>query len=324
MATIRKLRNKWQAQVRLKGIKPIAKSFEKKSDAVNWARVTESQVTQGTFVDPRAADDTSLSNLIDIYLDRMKRQGREDRPEKSRLRRFRCVLGQVSLSKLSPSVLSEYRDQRLLEANPATVIHELSLLTRLLRYAGSDFGIPLPQGVPSIRRPQMPPGRIRRVSEDEELRLFAATQSDAEMHDIILLAINCAPRLSEILNVEKSDVDLERRTLTLRKTKNGWVRVIPLPMAALEMIQRRMNGTDKIFDLSASVVSQRFAALSKNAGINDLRFHDLRHEAISRFFEMGLTTLEVAAISGHKSLSMMQRYTHINPEHLVRRLASIS
>ena len=185
------LRWKWQAQVRLKGIKPIAKSFERKSDAVKWACVTESKITQGTFVDPRAADNTPLLKLIDLYLDRMKRQGREDRPEKSRLKRLRCVLGQVSLSKLSSSVLSEYRDQRLLEANPATVIHELSLLTRLLRYAGSDFGIPLPQGVPSIRQPQMPPGRIRRVSEDEELRLFAATQSDAEMHDIILLAINC-------------------------------------------------------------------------------------------------------------------------------------
>ena len=84
MATIRKLRDKWQAQIRLKGIKPIAKSFDKKSDAVNWARVTESKVTLGTFVDPRAADDTPLSKLIDLYLDRMKSQGRESGSEKSR------------------------------------------------------------------------------------------------------------------------------------------------------------------------------------------------------------------------------------------------
>ena len=160
------------------------------------------------------------------------------------------VLGDVS----PVYVLSEYRDQRLVEANPATVIHELSLLTRLLRYAGSDFGIPLPQGIPSIRLPKMPRGRIRRLSGDEEQRLFAASQSDLEMRDIILIAINCATRRSELLNVENSDVDLGRRTMTLRKTKNGLDRVMPLSMAALEAIQRRMSDSVKVFSLSASFV----------------------------------------------------------------------
>ncbi|OFE12745.1 hypothetical protein PHACT_06005 [Pseudohongiella acticola] len=323
MATIRKLRDKWQAQIRLKGIKPIAKSFDKKSDAVNWVRVTESKVTLGTFVDPRASDNVSLSKLIDLYLDRIRQQGRESKPETSRLKRLGRVLGDVSLSRLSVYTLSGYRDQRLLEANPATVIHELSLLTRLLRLAGTDFGIPLPQGVPSIRLPKMPCGRIRRLSEDEEQRLFAAAKSDPEMHDIILLAMECATRRSELLSIEKTDVDLDRRTLTLRKTKSGLERVIPLSMVALEAIQRRMSDGVKVFNLSPSVVSQRFAAISKNAGIGGLRFHDLRHEAVSRFFEKGLTTVEVAAISGHQSLSMLQRYTHIKPEHLVKRLDTL-
>jgi integrase len=324
MATIRKLRDKWQSQIRLKGIKPIARSFEKKSDAVNWARVTESQVTLGTFVDPRAADNFTLSALIDMHLERMKSLGRESKPEQSRLKRLRRVLGDFSLSKLSLSVLSGYRDQRLLEANPATVIHELSLLTRLLRYAVTDFGIPLPQGVPSIKLPRMPQGRVRRLDGDEEKRLFDAAKNDPEVHDIISLAINCATRRSELLNVEKSDIDLENRTLTLRKTKNGLIRVVPLSVAAIETFRRRLSSSDRVFEISAPALSQRFAAISKKAGIEGLRFHDLRHEAVSRLFEMGLTTVEVAAISGHQSLSMLQRYTHIKPEHLVRRLDSVS
>lgn len=323
MATIRKLRNKWQAQIRLKGIKPIAKSFEKKADALNWARVTESQITLGSFVDPRAADNLTLSDLIDRYLERMQSLGKKSKPDESRLKRFRSVLGDFSLSKLSVSVLSGYRDQRLQEANPATVIHELSLLTRLLRYAETDFGIPLPQGVPSIRLPKMPRGRIRRLTDDEEKRLFGAAKSDPEMHAVILLAINCATRRSELLNVEKQDVNLESRTLTLRKTKNGLQRVVPLSMAAIEAFKSRLNSCDKVFEISAQALSQRFAAISKKAGIEGFRFHDLRHEAVSRFFEMGLTTVEVAAISGHQSLSMLQRYTHIKPEHLVRRLDSV-
>ncbi|WP_237133129.1 site-specific integrase [Pseudohongiella sp. O18] len=324
MATIRKLRNKWQAQVRLKGMKPIARSFDKKADAVDWACVTESKVTTGTYVDPRVADNISLSKLIDLYTDRVKQQGRVSGPEMSRLKRLRCALGEFSLSGLSVYNLSQYRDQRLLEANPATVIHELSLLLRLLRCAGTDFGIPLPQGVPSVRLPKMPRGRVRRLSGDEEQRLVDAANDDPELSDIIIVAINCATRRSELLAVQRQDIDLERRTLTLTKTKNGLSRVVPLPMAALEAFKRRLSGSDKPFSISASRLSQRFADISKKAGIYGLRFHDLRHEAVSRLFEMGLTTVEVAAISGHQSLSMLQRYTHIKPEHLVRRLIKLS
>lgn len=324
MATFRKLRNKWQAQVRLKGVKPIAKSFEKKSDAVNWARVTEAKIALGTYVDPRAADNITLTELINLYHDRLDRNVGVSKPDRSRLKRLRSALGNFSLSRLSSSVMGEYRDQRLQSANPATVIHELSLLARLLRCAETDFGIPLPQGVPAIKLPKMPPGRIRRLSADEEERLFKSAESDPEMHDIILLAIKCATRRTELLSIEKSDIDYENRTLTLRKTKNGLERVIPLPSIALEVLCNRLNRKGRVFELSPSVVSQRFSALTKKSGIHNLRFHDLRHEAISRFFELGLTVVEVAAISGHQSLSMLQRYTHVKPQHLVERIDSLA
>jgi len=125
MATIRKQRGKWQAQVRLKGIKPLAKSFSKKSDAVAWSLVVESRVTLGTYFDPRAAENTLVSDIIDRYLQLRNKNNRVDASLRSRSERLRRSLGAFSLSQLSVVHLSEYRDQRLEVANPATVIHEL-------------------------------------------------------------------------------------------------------------------------------------------------------------------------------------------------------
>ncbi len=320
MATIRKLRDKWQAQVRLKGIKPITKSFIKKSDAVDWSRVIESQVTLGTYVDPRASERITLDSLIDLYLQRKVASGAENRAEQSRLKRLRSVLGAFSLSQLSVAVLSQFRDQRLLRANPATVVHELSLLARLLRLATSNFGIPLPQGVPRIRLPKMPHGRTRRLCGDEESRLLEAAKTDPELSDFILLAIECATRRSELIEVKGVDINLGSRTVLLPVTKSGIPRVIPLTRKALKTLGARVAGDGRVFSISATAMSQRFSLACKKAGISDLRIHDLRHEGISRLFELGLSTVEVAAISGHQSLAMLHRYTHIRAEHLISRL----
>ena len=323
MATIRKLRDKWQAQVRLKGIKPITKSFVKKSDAVDWSRVIESQVTLGTYVDPRASERITLDSLIGLHLERKAAAGGVNRAEQSRLKRLRSVLGAFSLSQLSVAVLSEFRDQRLLSANPTTVVHELSLLTRLLRLASSDFGIPLPQGVPKIRLPRMPRGRTRRLSFDEECRLLDAAKTDPELSAFILLAIECATRRSELIGMKVEDIDLVSRTVLLPVTKVGIPRVIPLTKKAFETLSAQVEVGGRVFNVSATAMSQRFSLACKKAGIVDLRIHDLRHEGISRFCELGLSALEVAAISGHKTISMLQRYTHIRSGHLVARLCEL-
>jgi integrase len=323
MATIRKLRNRWQAQVRLKGIKPIAKSFTKKSEAVAWSRVIESRVTLGTFVDARAAENTLVSDLIDRYLELRNKHHRVDASLKSRCKRLTLSLGVFSLSKLSTCHLSEYRDQRLEVANPTTVIHELSLLQRILRLANTEWAIPFPQGIPTIGLPRMPRGRTRRLAVGEEERLLSECKKDAVLHDFILLAIETAGRRSELVAMKWMDIDFGSSTLSIPKTKTGVPRVIPLSRKALVVLKSMSRTNEHVFSISATAASQRFAKACKKAGINDLRIHDLRHTGISRLFELGLNSMEVAAISGHETLAMLKRYTHLNISHLSSRMEAL-
>ena len=323
MATIRKLRDKWQAQVRLKGVKPIARSFAKRADAVSWSLVIESGVVQGTYIDPRASESTTLSQVIDRYIEQLKARKKESGAVVSRLKRLRSDLGAFCLSELGVCQLSGYRDRRLLEANPATVIHEMSLLGRVLRMACTEFEIPLPKGVPQVRLPSMPAGRVRRLSLDEEARLLNACMDVPLLHDIVVLAIETAMRRSELVNMKWDDINWEDAVLNIPVTKAGVSRTIPLSQAAMTLLRRQERSGESVWGFSATVASQRFSKACAAAGVKNLRLHDLRHEGISRFFELGLNQMEVASISGHKTLSMLQRYTHINPRHLVSRLSSL-
>lgn len=334
MASIRKHRDKWQSQIRLKGIKPITKSFSKKSDAVAWSRVIESRVTLGTYVDPRVAENTLVKDVIDRYFKLRNKNNRVDASLRSRSERLRRSLGAFSLSQLSVVHLSEYRDQRLEVANPATVVHELSLLRVILRLAAREWAIPFPQGVPTIRLPKMPRGRVRRFREGEEEKLLSLCVDDSVLRDFILMALETAMRRSELINLCWEDIDWTSLVLSIHKTKNGIPRQIPLSDKAYVILQRQVDdrvtageqsddSQGRVFSLTATAITHRFARLRKKAGINDLRLHDLRHEAISRLFELGLSQVEVAAVSGHQTLSMLQRYTHISVGHLTRRISEI-
>jgi integrase len=232
--------------------------------------------------------------------------------------------------------LSEYRDQRLEVVSSQTVIHELSLLRAILRTAATEWAIPFPQGIPTIRLPKTPRGRTRRLVEGEEEKLLSlCVDDDPVLRDFILLAIETAMRRSELINLCWEDIDLKSRTLSIHKTKNGIPRQIPLSDKAIMVLQclvddwvtngdQNNNTRDRVFNLSATAISHRFARLREKAGIRDLRVHDLRHESISRLFELGLNQMEVAAISGHQTVAMLQRYCHLSIGHLSSKLAEVS
>jgi integrase len=323
MATIRKHRSKWQAQIRLKGIKPIAKSFAKKSEAVAWSKVTESRVILGSYVDPRTAESTLVSDIINRYINQLKGRNKLDPSLKSRCKRLTLSLGAFSLAKLSVTHLSEYRDQRLEVANPATVCHELSLLRRILRLANTEWGITIPNGIPQVRLPKMPRGRTRRLQAGEEEELLSLCVNDPTLRDFILLALETAMRRSELIAMKWSDIDFKGSTLSIPVTKTGVPRVIPLSRKTLSILEVMERVEERVFDITATRVSQRFARVCGKAGIDNLRLHDLRHEGISKLFELGLNQMEVAAISGHETVSMLSRYTHIDPQWLVARMKLI-
>ncbi|WP_312262952.1 site-specific integrase [Candidatus Igneacidithiobacillus taiwanensis] len=288
---------------------------------------------RGIFIQRTESERTILSDVLDRYAREVLPNQKGGDREMSRIRALKSGLGQYSLAALSPAIVAKYRDNRLSTISlstgrlvgPQTVKHELSLLQRVLKKASMEWGIGLPGGIPTatVAKPKLPRARDRRLVGDEEKRLLeaCAVSNAFWLLPLVTLAIETAMRASELLSLTWSRIDLEGRVATLPETKNGDLRRVPLSRRAIEVLQTMPRGiNDKPFPISYRSLSKSFLSACDRAGIKDLHFHDLRHEATSRLFEKGLNPMQVAAITGHKTLQMLKRYTHLRAEDLARLL----
>jgi integrase len=329
MATIRGLDSgSWQAIVRRRGIKPAARTFATKTDAKRWASVLESEIARGVFLDRSEGERTTMAELIDRYLSEVTPKKKSASREVLRLNALKRHFGRFSFASLRSSHIAEYRDARLASGLAgATVVKELNSLSHLFDVAIKDWGIALP-GNPAklVRRPQVARGRDRRLLPGEEPRLFeVCIRSRAPMlAPAVRFAIETGMRMGEILSLTWRNVDLTQRIATLPDTKTGDARQVPLSTAAVAAISSlaRHISDGRVFWTwqRADSLENAWRRAVKSAGIEDLRFHDLRHEAVSRLFELGLNPMEVAAISGHKTLQMLKRYTHLRAADLALKI----
>lgn len=330
MANIRELSSgNWQAQVRRRGNKPAAKTFKTKIEARRWARLLESEIDRGVFVDRAESERTTIAELIDRYLVEVTPSKKSARSETCHLTALKRHFGAFSPAALKSTHIAKHRDARLASGIAgATIVKELNLMSHLLDVATKDWGIGLPGNVAKqVRRPQVARGRDRRLMPGEESRLFAAcAASRARMlAPAVRIALETGMRMGEILALEWRHVDLPARVATLPDTKTGEARQVPLSSAAVAAISGlpRHITRGRVFWSwqRADSLENTWRRAVKAAGIEDLRFHDLRHEAVSRLFELGLNPMEVASISGHKTLQMLKRYTHLKASDLVKKLA---
>lgn len=328
MATIRKLRGRWQAQVRRRGVPPRAKSFDKRSDAERWARDLEAEADRsGWIADTRAAEKTTLGELLARYANEVTPTKRGAISEKSRINSIvRCPIAHRTLAKLTSSDVATYRDERLKTVAPATIVRELNTISHAIEIATREWGLWVPRNpVKLVRRPPVPRGRTRRLKEGEELRLLDACHRGRTplLKPLIIFAIETGMRRGELLDLRWEHVDLKLSVAHLPLTKNGDSRDVPLSRRAVQTLQElRAGGVkhERVFPMTGNAVRLAFEHLRARAGLSDFHFHDLRHEAISRLFEKGLNIAEVSAISGHRELKMLQRYTHLRAADLVARL----
>ncbi|MBF0186566.1 MAG: site-specific integrase [Magnetococcales bacterium] len=340
MATIRKTPSgTWQCQVRKRGYPSVTKTFRRKRDAEDWSRQTEDEMARGLYIDRSRAERLTVSEAVTRYLKEVSptKSPETSRSEHSKAKHIIRELGGYSLAGLLPERVAHYRDSRLEAASQNQVRLELALLSHVFTTAMMDWSLGLPfNPVASIRKPSPGKGRNRRLTGDEEERLITAcTQhSNPMLGWIVRIALTTAMRKSEILTLERSQVDLGKRVVTLTRTKNGDTRAVPLSKEALTAFQEalhwpvRVMGTDLLFPGDPGkdrqrrpyVINKVWQTALKRAGIDGLRFHDLRHEATSRFVEAGLSDQEVSSITGHRSMQMLKRYTHLRGEDLVNRL----
>lgn len=244
----------------------------------------------------------------------------------------KSFLAEKATNDITSVDIATYRDVRLASKNlktgalisPSTVRLEMSLLSNLFDIGKIEWGICSDNPVTKVRKPKSPPGRTRRVTPREERLIFryANAHVNQEFLSIIILAIDTAMRQGEILSLCWEHINLKTRIAHLPTTKNGDARDIPLSLKARDAIIRLgVKSEGKIFSYTSSGLKSTWRVMNERLGIKDLHFHDLRHEAISRLWELGtLDIMEIAAISGHKSLSMLKRYTHLKAHKLVSKL----
>ncbi|MBF9233324.1 site-specific integrase [Microvirga alba] len=325
MATIRKRGASWQVQVRREGHPPISKSFARQSEAAAWARSIETQIDRAERAPSnRDLDKTTVADLLTRYESEVTPTKRGERAERSRLKVLqRHPISELCVGELSGAAAAKYRDDRLKLVKPASVRRELVILRHMFEVAKAEWNMPLRSNpVHAIKLPKDSKPRDRRLAPDEEGKLIEAIgeRSAWYLRPFILLAVETGMRRGELLSVRWRDVDVERRTVKLAHTKNGDPRTVPLSPRALEVLSSLVRTEERVFPIKANALRLAWGRLRKRVGMEDLRLHDLRHEAVSRFFEHGLSTPEVALISGHRDPRMLFRYAHPRPEDIAQKL----
>lgn len=333
MATIRKHRDKYQVQIRRKGVAPISKTFSVLADAKEWARLQERRADRDELgADRKELDRISLGELIKRYLNEIvptKRHGETDSFSLNLLLAHR--ISKLKLSQLSATDFSRYRDERLKDVTPSTLKRQFSPVRHMLRHARDEWEIPLKADLLSkIKLTGADNKRDRRLRGGELDRLLESGGKTRNpfIVPVVRFAIETAMRRGEILSLRYRDVDIERCSVVIRESKNGHSRTIPLSSLAVAILETTMAvmsneakaRNERIFPITPLSLRLAWDRLTKRAKIEDLHFHDLRHEAISRFFEKGLTVPEVASISGHRDIRMLLRYAHADGGKLARKL----
>ena len=317
-----------RAQVRRLGSSPLSKSFKTRHEAEVWVRQTESELDRGIYVNRQDAEKVTFSELLHKYLNEVSCNKKGFKHERVRLLKIQRDLGHFRIIQMQSKHIAAYRDLRLNAGkSPSTVLNELSLISQIFDMAIKEWSIPIPSNPCSqIRKPKVSNQRTRRLSPDEEKALIAASNASRAslLTSLIIIAMETGMRLGELLSLTWDNLSLDKRIAYLPVTKNGQSRTIPLSLKAIEALKaipRRIDSKKVFWSwTNRDSVVNVWKRTCKRAGITDLHFHDLRHEATTRLSEKLPNILELSAVTGHKDLRMLKRYYHPKAEELALKL----
>jgi len=320
----------YRVRVRRKGQPLETASFDRLTDARTWATQTEAAIREGRHFKTREAQRHTLAELIDRYVREVlpgKRPGTIN-AQRGQLTWWKEQLGECALSELTPPRIGEYRDRLAAghpgtdPRSPATVVRYLAALSHCLSVAVKEYQWLDDSPMRKVSKPTEPRGRVRFLADDERAALLQACEESPNPYllPVVVLALSTGLRAGELRNLEWRDIDLQRGWITLRETKNGERRGVPLVGKALELVTQHGKGrrldspllfpgkahSGKPMDLRAP-----WEKALKQAGIDDFRFHDLRHSAAAYLAMNGASLNEIAAVLGHQTLSLLKRSAHL-------------
>jgi len=338
MAVITKRPNgKFQAVVRKKGHPTKCKTFSKKSLASQWAKELELSFEINQLQNKPVTRDWILSDAIESWVTKcisIRAESSEPR-DRSRANKLIEYFGGYHPDNLLPKQILDWAKDQAEEGYKSSTIKRTltswgSIISDINLILEMPCRNPIPEAkqlISKTRALEAEEGRDRRPSPDELFSLACVKHSNETVIDyIILFAIETGLRRGELARAAKEYIDFNARTMRVPKSKTDWKtgkkgRTIPLSDLAMQIVSL-MPDNETLFSMAPDSISQAFGRVRDVCNIKDLTLHDLRHEAISRWFEMGLEIQEVAAISGHSNWQSLKKYTQLSSEHLHKKLGS--
>ncbi len=338
MATIEKRVNgegatSYRVKVRLRGYPTQTATFNRQTDAKKWIQDTESAIREGRHFKTSEAKKHTVKKLIERYVKEILPQKKSASAQESQLNYWMDSIGSFLLSDITPALIVEQRSQLALEKNDhkkvkktnATINRYCAALSHVFSIAVKEWGWMQENPLLKIKKLKEPRGRVRCLSDEERLRLMQACQESSSpfLYILVVLGISTGARKMEIRSLEWKDVDLNRGMIILHDTKNGERRSLPLVGIAKDLMKahykNRNKNTELVFpakNLQTPIdIRTPFETALQKAEIEDFKWHDLRHSCASYLAMNGATLAEIAGVLGHKTLSMVKRYSHISDAH---------
>lgn len=339
-----KTRTTYTASIRIKGQPFISRTFDTKGEAKSWAADVERQMRMGRYQDARPAENITFVDALSKYLERVSTTKRPNSESRDRISAKALVTGfgkEISFAAVTPQRLAEYRDERLQSVSPSTIQKEFALISHLFNIARKEWGLPVKNPVPEVRRPKVQNNRTRFLTTEEAQRLLNAAKAsrNKNLYSYLLLLMHTGMRPSEAAGLQWGDVNLDQRLVKLQVTKTD-MRYVPLTEKAEDVLRslrpkkvqkddfiflpKKDKVSQKVLDIPCNHFKRSFGTARKNAGLDDLHLHDLRHTAASHLLMAGVDIRTLAEILGHKTMQMVQRYTHLLNDHKLKAVNRIN
>ena len=332
----------YRVQVRIKGAPDQVATFDRKTDAKLWAQQTEAAIREGRHFKTTESKKHTLGDLVDRYIrDVIPHKKMSGPKQQAQLEWWKEQIGHTLLSNVTPPLIAEQRDKLLrgitqygIKRSPSTVVRYMAALSHAFTIAVNEWGWLEDSPTRKVTKPKEPRGRVRFLSDDERGRLLEACKKSSSeyLYLIVVLALSTGMRRGEITGLTWGNVELDKGKIILHETKNGERRVVAIAGLALQLLKEyekvRRIDTLMLFSGKGNIypfdVRSSWARALKMAGIQDFKFHDLRHSAASYLVMNGASLSEIAEVLGHKTLAMVKRYAHLSEAHTAGVVASMN
>jgi integrase len=342
----------YRAQVRVKGQATQSNTFPNRKEAQQWANSIEIAIRENRYFPQARAARLMFTSIVERYLD--SALGELTEAERATRRQqltwwAKQFVGRT-LSEITADRVAEGRDALAAETytrgkprekngkeirpqqfrrTGSTINRYLAALSHLFSIATKEWRLLDRNPVRDITKKKESRGRVRFLSDDERDALLEACAKSKwkPLQAIVFLALSTGARRGELVGLKWIDIDLKAARAVINETKNGDPRVLPLVGRSLEALRelklQNSSRSEYVFPQPSGFPgpyenfdSHWYSAL-KAAGIDDLRFHDLRHTTASYLAQQGASLLEIADTLGHRTMAMVKRYSHLAQSHKV-------